>query len=61
MISGLHERRINVFQYEPSDRKLYHFTFNPLHIDPPNPPYKGGNKKSICSKHLVNWYYSPRP
>jgi hypothetical protein len=42
---------------------LYHFTFNLLHIDlltkaPANPPYQGGNKKSICSKHLVNWYYS---
>jgi hypothetical protein len=28
---------------------------------PPNPPYKGGNKTSICSKHLGNSYnYRPQ-
>ena len=29
-----------------------------LHFYPPSPPYQGGDKKSICHKHLVIWYYS---
>ena len=27
-------------------------------MDPPSPPYQGGNKKSICSNDLENRYYS---
>ena len=41
-----------------SEVELYHFTFDVLHINPSALLIKG-NKNSMCSKHLENWYYTP--
>lgn len=54
----------------PTDRQTYLAEFftsalvipislNSAIVIPPNPPMLGGNKKSICSKHLGNWYSAP--
>ncbi len=35
---------------------LIPISFSDATLRPPNPPCKGGSKKSICNRHLGNWY-----
>jgi predicted transposase YdaD len=41
---------------EEVEAMLYHFTLWLRHLDPPNPPYKGGLGEVACIKLFGKWY-----